>query len=1005
MKKLFLTFVVYILILQGYAIVVETGNLHDFILGVEPDAAYSNWASHIVEGIASEGYNMYAPYDRQTEGFGQFTLPNETQTNIWEQAVDYFIDGQYHDAHNLFVDNDFPYSVVKFTDGSIVYYMLRESLNLDYIDDNGTTATYDDEVGSFDLGWGLFICRETNPNPVVVTAPHPNDDFISPYLSVASFEDLHGQYLMINGSGREVMWTEYGNYTNGKSISDPTRNHNHPFNYFYAKACDKVREDFDRRELSVQLHSYDWDSHPGRASNQISPGQYRRPAGLPIRDFSPLKQDIIQNTDYVVIPQGTIGNNDEVTVRDYYSVHNYYYPTTYHDSLEISNAVDLPGYSNSFHDIYSNYNFSDWDVFSPFFHVEFDELPNCFPQSSESFKEFYGFNFYTNTWNFSQRYSKLSAYYQPFVAALAQAVEDWVELNDDELPLPPTNVRRYYGSPGNAIAWDFQPTYDFYTYEILYSVNPISQNNYSVLNRDQEEKLGFPLINNSIIPNLDLNQTYHIAMRTIDYNGYISDISEEIVYTTLPITTTEFDIYANNTTIEFNWTMNQQQNCLGFEIYRKVDDSEFELYSSYTNNSDLEITTSYTQNFNFTDTNVESGVNYAYKVNVVTSNEQSSQISQVMNASLAEYLTLTATGNYWDNSITFGKSYWATDSYDETYDLQNTISNTYLAFKSGNQELQRNILADFDPTETVKFLDLVIDNPPSTLTFSLDNSRYSERFYLLYNDQLFSLNSQNVEVNFPGNDSYDAKLIWGNLQAQVTFPDLANAMLYQGDSCELTWNLDYPELVESIDLYFKGDQNQILIAENLPANQTSYSFTNESNSDYRMMNLMVVTHSIDDQILEHLSYSRFVLVSEIQTMELPAETSNILFAYPFPTELDVSPIIENVQAFALVDDQYNSSQILNNNEGFFLNIMEDAVLNFDGNPNLEDIQYQISQGWNLIYNPHPVDYPLKDILFEINGLVKSFKSILNSEMILPSIVGIRNGSYATIDTLKAFESK
>ncbi len=1005
MKKVVLIFLVFLYFIQLNSIVEESANLQNFFFSAEPNCAYSKWESHIVEGIASEGYNMYAPYDRQTDGFGQFTLPSDEQTEAWEEAVDYFFAGQYNLAHNVFVQNNLPYSVVKFTDETNIYYMLRENLNTTYIDNNGTVPSYDDEIGSFDLGWGIFIYRSTNPEPLLVSAPHPNDDFLTPYFAVNSFLDSNAQYLMINGSGREVMWNEYGNYSNNKSLSDPTRNFTHPFNYFYKKACDKIRDDFDRRELSVQFHSYDWDSHPDRESCQISPGQYRRPAGLPIRDFSPLRQDVIQNTDYIVIPEGSIGNNEEVTVRDYYSVHNMYFDTVYNDTLIISNNVDLPGYPNSYHDYYSNSNFSEWDVFSPFFHVELDELPNCYSQTEESFKNFYGYNSYSDSWNLTQKYNKLSQYYQPFMDALDSSISSWVDFDDNEVPEAPTNLRRYYGSSGNVIAWDPAPCYDFYSYEIVYSLNPISQGQYSTLDRGSIDKLAFPVVDYSAIPNLQLNQTYYFAMRTVDYNGNVSPLSEEIVYTTLPITTSEFNIFANTNNIELQWTMFQQQNCTGFEIYRSQDDSELELYSSYTTNSDLVVNTSTTEAYSFIDQNTEIGHTYSYRVNVMNNQAVSSQISQIMNASLANYINLTATGNYWDNSVTFGKSYYATNGYETTYDELNTAPNTYLALGYNNQEFTRNIISEFDPTEEVRYLDLIIDNPPTNLSFSLvDTDRSSERFYLSYNDQLYSLNNQEANLSFPEDATYNAKLIWGNLQANIVFSELATPIFYEGDTIDLAWQTDYPELVESFDIYFKNDQDSILVAENLPPQQTSYSFTNNVTEDYRMINYFVRVNSTDGESIDYKSNSQVVLVAEITSVSLMAEDSNQLFSYPFTESFDIDLLAGNIEVFQLSEDGYFDSANLNGNSGYFMNITNDYQLNFNGSPVFQASPYQMSRGWNLVNNPHPIDYQIKDILFERNGVIKSFKNVVESNYILPVVVGVREGGYTSINTIKAFES-
>jgi len=108
MKRLILIFIVFLYLIQLNAIIEENADLFNFFFSSEPNCAYSKWESHIVEGIAQEGYNMYAPYDNQTEGFGQFTYPSDEQTEVWEQAVDLFFEGQYNAAHMLFSQNSIP---------------------------------------------------------------------------------------------------------------------------------------------------------------------------------------------------------------------------------------------------------------------------------------------------------------------------------------------------------------------------------------------------------------------------------------------------------------------------------------------------------------------------------------------------------------------------------------------------------------------------------------------------------------------------------------------------------------------------------------------------------------------------------------------------------------------------------------------------------------------------------------------------------------------------------
>jgi len=205
------------------AVTVETGSLRAFLYGEEPGSAYDNWISHLAEGIADENYNIYAPYDLQTTGFGDFHVADSTETNAWCAMLDQFLAGNFANAQNILTESELPFQIVEFynTDNGRTLYMIRELPDFQYIDDNGTEDSYDDETGAFTYGWGLYIYDPASTRPIIVSVPHPCDDFPSPALACEAFELWNAKFLLIAGAGREVKWTNIGNYDNNKSISDP----------------------------------------------------------------------------------------------------------------------------------------------------------------------------------------------------------------------------------------------------------------------------------------------------------------------------------------------------------------------------------------------------------------------------------------------------------------------------------------------------------------------------------------------------------------------------------------------------------------------------------------------------------------------------------------------------------------------------------------------------------------------------------------------------------------
>ena len=140
MKKIVLISIIMLLAVSGFALIEETASFKAFLYGSAPECEYDNWVSHIAEGVASPGYNLYSPYDRQTNGFGNFKVATESEITAWETVLEAFMDGDFETAQTILDDNNIPYKVVLFndTDTGRQYYVLRENVDMSYYDDNGT---------------------------------------------------------------------------------------------------------------------------------------------------------------------------------------------------------------------------------------------------------------------------------------------------------------------------------------------------------------------------------------------------------------------------------------------------------------------------------------------------------------------------------------------------------------------------------------------------------------------------------------------------------------------------------------------------------------------------------------------------------------------------------------------------------------------------------------------------------------------------------------------------
>ncbi len=362
-------------------IIHEAGSLIGFLGGSCPDCEYDNWISHISEGIADPGYNNYGPLalDPQTNGFGQYTEIEDTPQGDstiaqWYAIFESLLDGDTNavDQQLTTYELDSLYQLVVLHDSTRDYYILREVLNMSYYDEQGTPGdTTDDVRGSFDAGWGVYIYSPTAAYPeVLIEIPHPADDFPSPFIGTAAFMHFDAGFLMITGAGREVLWTQQGEYNNGKSLSDPSRNDHTVFQAAHRAFVDNLPDEF-----VLQLHSYDSESHEGQKSLVVSAGNDDRFPNEPILDRC-VFDDMISMTSYIAVPANTAGTHPDVPVNEYYQL---WYEGGYeHQGIgpTIATTGNLYGYGQNRQVLYSHLNHRKYQDPENIIHIEMDEFPD-----------------------------------------------------------------------------------------------------------------------------------------------------------------------------------------------------------------------------------------------------------------------------------------------------------------------------------------------------------------------------------------------------------------------------------------------------------------------------------------------------------------------------------------------------------------------------------------------------------------------------------------------------
>lgn len=1025
MKNTLVTVLILLLLCPLFALIEETASLKNFMFGSEPNCAYDNWISHVAEGIVTPGYNTYSPYDRQMNGFGNYITPTTAQLNTWGSIVDYFLAGQYELAEAAIASAGFPYQVVKFndTDSAKTYYMLREIPNMSFVDNNNTPDPYDDEVGAFAYGWGLYIYNPDGDRPILLTVPHPNDDFPTPYIAYEAFQLWNAKFLLITGAGREVKWTQVGSYTNAKSLSDPTRVAAHPYNTAYKKFADQIRAEFGVTEFSPQFHSYDWNTHAGYANNQISAGYNKPCPNLPIRDLSSLKNDLINQGNHLMIPANTIGIHSDVYLNDYYAVNYSTHPFTFSDGEQeyaVNSDIDLPAYQYNQQMLYTLSGWNDYDVYEPFFHVEMDELPNCYELTENTYKWFYGWDENLQRWDYNNIMTNFLAYYMRWVRDLDVVMNDMFIMNDQLAPTTPTNLFVQNQSLTSiTLGWTKSDAYDFDTYEILYATQPIADGNYQIFARDSASFLASPDCEAITVTGLSNANNYFFKIRAKDKNGIYSDLSNEVTTLPAPANVTSFTAHGMDASVRLYWSVSGQVSNQGFSIYRKGSVGDYVLVDSYLSNPALSNSTA--NSFTWWDYDVANGQSWSYKISSRNLNGMEFFYNYPVNATTMPILslTITNTGATMQDQIFFAQNPFASDGQDSYYDVSKSAPSgtSYVwggfwqqYWGSTGTNLSREIKGGYNldldvKTWTIRFASTLI-NQPLFITASNNISR-AEKLYIYDNSTGTWHNLLTGPYQFMvSNTSYRTMTLhWGNVQPKVTHNTIANR-IYQGNtSTTFNWNNTNAFLIQSMSLYIKNATDSLYLADQVSGTTTSFNYTFPQNVDMQKAKFMIDVHAVDGIVTTYASSYTFALVPamNLHFNESGWQTRSSSWTNLIPTVESVFGAGSTALSYLSENEWLPQTEFLYGT-AYWINSPDFSFYSSTAPVSTNEVNYSLQPGWNFIPNPHLCSYPLRGIRFTVNGQLFRYSEMISQKLISRAVFVYRDGAYIAVNEVLPNES-
>ncbi len=1004
MKKYIFLLISLMSVLMLSAVTVENASLYDFLFGQTDDCAYDNWLSHVAEGIADPGYNVYAAFDRQTDGFGSYNTFDGTESGNWQTIVDFCVNGELTRADSAIAEYGFPYEVVEFndTDSGRQFFMLREIPDTTFYDDNGTPAdSTDDESGAFTYGWGLYIYSPNAANPVIITTPHINDDYPTTVMSYKAFIEWDAAYWCVSGTGREVLWTHQGDYSNSKTLCDPSRVADHPFNVAYQAFCDDIRDDFGRKELSVQIHTYDTESHIGYAPCQISAGNGKSNPNLPIRDLSFEKIDVVNRTPYIAVPANTVGIHDDVTYFDYYAFNwgTYDFTYQYGDTLlPVNGHMDLPGYTYNKQMEYTNAGMNDYDVWEPFFHVEFDELPNCYPQDTLNKKWFWGWNPDTGKYDMDKVWDNCIAFYQPFITAMGEVITEMTAMDNGQPPVAPSDLEVYDESQGFVtLQWTQASDFDFSTYEVLVADEPIGTDNYFTYDKSLSPALGSQATTMYTINGLG-DGPYYFRVRAVDLNDNVSELSDEVIATPGLFYNNIFSATPRDGLVELFWTVASQRDNQGFMVKRATDvEGPYQTIADWNSNPELGPSISNYVNYYYNDYSVQNGTTYYYKI-ATMGNDNNEYVSNFVRTVTPEviYKIMISNGDgSVVDSVEFGYNYAASDYFNNGIDATDNqiATGTYIKaqfyerYWQSNKELSRHIKSYYDIDTSLKTwvmrVKTSINNEDLTVSCPNVGFRDGRKLWVIDNSSGIQtdLAVDNYAFQAADNDYRTFVVYLGNALPEVDFAYTNHRYFEEGDELTFSWSIDYSFLIDHFDVFLRSETDEIMLAQDQIYYVSSVNWTVPENLFMEEANLVIGATLTNGEYVEYLSgWQVGTVPQQYQFSYLPGRK---ILSNPVTDINDINTVFgSNLTLHSYVDSAYQTQASFDSGMAYWADISNGNVTIQDATFELNPVYHDLDYGWNLVPNPHISDYTMDDLRFNYNGTIYRYTEAVQYKLIM-----------------------
>jgi len=294
------------------------------------------------------------------------------------------------------------------------------------------------------------------------------------------------------------------------------------------------------------------------------------------------------------------------------------------------------------------------------------------------------------------------------------------------------------------------------------------------------------------------------------------------------------------------------------------------------------------------------------------------------------------------------------------------------------------------------------------LTIEIDDEFPDYEYIYLennYTGELLNLNDEFTDaVIMSAVGAASLQLHVGNVQPDLEFIDLPNAIYQAGDEVTTQVQISFPQLIDYASLTLNNGMQEIVIIDTMTEYSENIIWTAPED---------VTIHGAEQGIVYHsLNGNNYMEVSDYQIGIVPLEYSydlspgwhNIASVWTDEEQAADDIFGANAELYEWTGNEYSMTDSLAYGKGYWLDLPRECHYTGNGDILNGNLTLLLQPGWNLIPNPHPAPLKINGLMFHYFTWTFSYRQIVLGGSISKQVYAYRDSLFEPVTEVESGES-